>query len=132
MLQCTLLHQFINTQNTPRENLDLLALHGTDYMIKLGLEGGDLLLQKVLPRFQKSIQPLQQNAPVPSWLPIVSNKHADNFYKADSLVFKHIHARFKSYVKKHGLSSDVISFIAWYRLYGDEAMALIMMHDLSF
>ena len=90
------------------------------------------MIQKILARFQKSIQTPQQNTVTPAWLPIVNSKYSDNFYKADSLAFKQIHTRFKSFVKKHGLSSDAISFIAWYRLYGDDAMALIMMQDLSF
>ena len=75
-----------------KENLDLMALFGTDYVVRLGLEGCHLYLQKILPRFDA-----QQNSyTTPSWKMITNNRWSENFHSAESLIFKHIWSKFRS------------------------------------
>ena len=109
------------------ENVDLLALYGTDYIVRLGLEGSCLYLRKIVPRFQTS----QGNTSTPAWTLITSTTWIDDFYPGDSILFKHVYSQFKLFAKSNGLTPDPLTFIAWYHLYGDDCVTEIMLNDLN-
>ena len=111
-----------------KENIDLLALIGTDYILKINVNGSYIWLQKTNPRFRKT----ENGVDAGNWRVISNSKWHEDFYNSKSVVFKYVWAAYKDFCKKERVLVDNVGFIAWFLLLGSTVMEALMMDELSF